>query len=207
MKKVALVGYSGHALVVADTLQQAGFEVVGYFEKEVKKKNPLKINYLGYEMDYDFFEKARNIWLFPSMGDNNIRRKIFLLLKEKKLSIITAVHPKANISHYSLINEGSLICQGACISPFSKIGRGVIINTSSIIEHECNIGDYVHIAPGAVLAGCVNVGESSFIGANTVVKQGIKIGRNVIVGAGAVVLKDIPNNEIWIGNPAKKITT
>jgi acetyltransferase-like isoleucine patch superfamily enzyme len=63
----------------------------------------------------------------------------------------------------------------------------------------------VHIAPGAVLAGNISVGENSFIGANSVVRQGVKIGSGVILGAGSVVIKNIPDNEIWAGNPAKKL--
>lgn len=61
------------------------------------------------------------------------------------------------------------------------------------------------IAPGAVLAGNVMVGENSFIGANSVVKQGVTIGNGVTVGAESVVIKNIPDNEIWVGNPAKKL--
>jgi len=49
------------------------------------------------------------------------------------------------------------------------------------------------------------VGNSSFIGANAVVKQGVRIGNNVVVGAGAVVLKDIDNNQVFVGNPARFI--
>lgn len=63
----------------------------------------------------------------------------------------------------------------------------------------------MHIAPGVVLAGNVTVGENSFIGANSVLKQDVKIGSGVTVGAGSVVIKDIPDNEIWVGNPAKKL--
>jgi acetyltransferase-like isoleucine patch superfamily enzyme len=56
-----------------------------------------------------------------------------------------------------------------------------------------------------VLAGNVQVGERSFIGANASVKQGVNIGSRVTVGAGAVVLNDIPDGEVWVGNPSRKI--
>ena len=44
--------------------------------------------------------------------------------------------------------------------------------------------------------------DNAFIGANTVICNSVTIGRNAVVGAGSVVTKDIPDNEIWGGNPA-----
>lgn len=44
----------------------------------------------------------------------------------------------------------------------------------------------------------------SFIGANAIVLPGVNIGDNAIIAAGAVVTSDIPPNEVWGGNPAKK---
>jgi len=205
MQKVALIGYSGHAYVVADTLLQCGYELVGYFEKRPTENNPFNIPWLGFEQDSDFIKKAKGIKLFPAIGDNTIRANITNLLVKNNLDITTAISPKANISKYAHINKGTIICQGSCINAFAIIKQGVIINTGAIIEHECTIADFAHIAPGAVLAGNVIVGEKTFIGANAVVKQGISIGKNVIIGAGAVVLENIPDNEKWIGNPAKKI--
>lgn len=42
-----------------------------------------------------------------------------------------------------------------------------------------------------------------FIGVNTVITKPIKIGDNSIIGAGSIITKDIPENEIWAGNPAR----
>ena len=49
------------------------------------------------------------------------------------------------------------------------------------------------------------IGDYSFIGTGTIISKDVRIGRNVIVGAGSVVTKDIPDNEIWAGNPARLI--
>jgi len=48
-------------------------------------------------------------------------------------------------------------------------------------------------------------GELRFIGIGAIIIQGIKIGKNVTIGAGSVVIKDIPENVIAVGNPAKII--
>lgn len=51
----------------------------------------------------------------------------------------------------------------------------------------------------------VKIGNNVFIGAHSTILKGVEIGDNAIVGACSVVTKDIPTNEIWAGNPARKI--
>jgi maltose O-acetyltransferase len=48
--------------------------------------------------------------------------------------------------------------------------------------------------------------DGVFLGINVIVLPSCKrIGKYSVVGAGAIVTKDIPDNEIWVGNPARKI--
>lgn len=49
----------------------------------------------------------------------------------------------------------------------------------------------------------VRIGNNVFLGMNTIVLKGVSIGDNSIVAAGSIVVKDIPENQIWGGNPAK----
>jgi sugar O-acyltransferase (sialic acid O-acetyltransferase NeuD family) len=206
MKKIAIIGYSGHAFVATDILLNMGYNIIGYFEKKEAINNPFNFKYLGNENETDLKDYITgDIHFFVAIGDNSIRREITSKLASKKIITAKAISPSANVSAYTEIGNGSMISLGVCINAISKIGIGVIINTGAIVEHECSIGDFAHIAPGAVLAGNVSIGQNSFIGANSVIKQGVSIGNNVIVGAGSVVLKDIPDNELWAGNPAKKL--
>ncbi|MCF8236491.1 MAG: N-acetyltransferase [Bacteroidales bacterium] len=47
--------------------------------------------------------------------------------------------------------------------------------------------------------------KGATIGAGSVILGGITIGENAMIGAGSVVTKNIPSNELWVGNPAKFI--
>lgn len=53
----------------------------------------------------------------------------------------------------------------------------------------------------------IEVGNNVMIGINSIIMQGVKIGSNVVVGAGSIVTKDIPNNVVVAGVPAKKVCT
>ena len=204
-RELVLIGYSGHALVVAEVFMQRQYSIYGYMDKKEVLHNPLNIPYLGFEGNEADLKKLKNILCFPAIGDNEIRRKVFELLADNNIEQPNAISPKANISDFCVIGLGTLVCRGACVNPFTKIGNAVIINTGAIVEHECSIDDYSHVAPGAVLAGNVTIGKNSFIGANSVIKQGVRIGSNVIVGAGSVVLNDLLDNGVYVGNPTRQI--
>lgn len=200
---MVLIGYSGHAFVVADILHASGNAASFYCDKEEKHFNPWKLSYLGSESEKPALEIMRKKGVFIAIGDNSIRSKIQNFLKSNKIIPANAIHSSAIISLMTKITgAGIMIAPGAIINPLVTIGDGVIFNSGCIVEHECAIGSYAHIAPGAVLCGNVIVGKRTLIGAGAVVRQGLKIGENVVVGAGATVVKDIPDNAIVMGNPA-----
>lgn len=49
------------------------------------------------------------------------------------------------------------------------------------------------------------VKKGASIGANATILGGLTIGENALIGAGSVVTKDVPSNELWVGNPARKV--
>jgi len=53
--------------------------------------------------------------------------------------------------------------------------------------------------------GSVSIGRKTFIGMGSIILPGVIIGENVIIGAGSVVTKNIPDNSVAFGNPAKII--
>lgn len=55
--------------------------------------------------------------------------------------------------------------------------------------------------------GRIDIGNDVFIGAASIVLPNVRIGNKVIVGAGSIVTKDIPDNSVVVGNPARVIGT
>ena len=66
------------------------------------------------------------------------------------------------------------------------------------LDAETRVANYVYARP-------ITVGNNVWFGGNCVVLSGVTIGNNVVVGAGSVVTKDIPDNAVVAGNPAKII--
>jgi acetyltransferase-like isoleucine patch superfamily enzyme len=66
------------------------------------------------------------------------------------------------------------------------------------------------IVKEAVKTAPIIIGDHVWIGAYTIILKGVTIGNRSVIGAGSVVTKNIPDDEIWAGNPArfiKKITS
>ncbi|GGW22073.1 acetyltransferase [Arenibacter certesii] len=201
-KNISFIGYSGHAYVCIETAQLLGYTVTGYHDFQELEQNPYNLRFLGPEEQFE----QHDGFLFGSIGNNNIREKVFRTISAiKRDMFVSLLHPSATLSKTATIDTNVLISAGAIVNALSNIGIGAIINTGAIVEHECTIKAFAHIAPGATLAGNVTVGKRSFIGAGAVVKQGVTIGNDVIVGAGAVIIKDIPDNLTVVGNPAKRL--
>lgn len=199
------MGYSGHAYVILDIALANNYNVRGYFDKKEATFNPYKLPYLGDESTIDITNIVKSSYIFPAMGSNSVRKKLITFAKDYGLNQVKLIDSSAWVSPHACIGSSSVVAPNAIVNSLAEVGDGCIINSGAIIEHECKIGDFSHIAPGAVLAGNITLGTLAFVGANAVIKQGITVGDNVTIGAGSVVLKDIPNGEVWAGNPAKRI--
>lgn len=70
-----------------------------------------------------------------------------------------------------------------------------------ILAHDASLGVFT----GQVRAANVVIGDDVFIGADAIVLPGVHVGNRVVIGAGSVVTKDIPDNSVAVGNPAKVI--
>jgi acetyltransferase EpsM len=204
-KKIILVGYSGHGLVVADTAFENNLNVIGYTEKSINNINPYNLDYLGNESSPNFDLWDLDVDFILGIGNNLLREKIFNLINKKGKKVISLINSTAVISGFATVGEGVFINRNVSINALANVGNNVILNTGCIIEHDCEIKENVHVAPGAVLGGNVKVGSGTFIGANAVIKQGIEIGNNVVVGAGTVVISNISSGSKIVGNPHRFI--
>jgi serine O-acetyltransferase len=107
------------------------------------------------------------------------------------------------------------ISTGIGISNAAKIGKGFrILHFGCIfIADPVEIGEYCQISQGVTLGwagrgdrkGCPIIGDRCFIGAGAKVIGKIKVGNNVAIGANSVVTKDVPDNAVVAGIPAKII--
>lgn len=98
----------------------------------------------------------------------------------------------------------------------TSIDQGTLSNT--VIENDAKIDNLVHVAhnchiesgafviASTVLCGGVNVGRNSWIAPNSSILEKVKIGENATVGLSSTVIRNVMENDVVVGSPAKSIT-
>lgn len=111
------------------------------------------------------------------------------------------------------------ICAHTLIEEGARIGDRVTLKSGVYVWSGVTLEDDVFCGPNATFTNDprprsrikpeafaqTRVCSGASLGAGSVILPGVTIGRNALVGAGAVVTKDIPEGEVWAGNPARRL--
>lgn len=100
------------------------------------------------------------------------------------------------------IGANTTIARGAIDDTI--IRKGSKIDNNCFISHNCILDENVFIVGESILFGSVHVKRNSQISGNSTIRNGVCIGEYSFVGMGSVVTKDVENNAVVLGNPAKK---
>lgn len=141
------------------------------------------------------------------IGDTygNARVRYSRQLRQLGLEPISAIHPIAYFSDVCKVGEGLQAMPRSYVGDYAVVGDYCIINNNCTVGHESTLGTGIHVMASAVITGLVTVGDFSSIGTSATVLPGLTIGTNCVIGAGAVVTKDVPDNAVVVGVPARVI--
>lgn len=216
MKKVVIIGGKGLAVVIAEHISEAA------------DKFGMDIKILGFAFDDPAYAEGINGWpvlcgtreAYPKYGNDQDVYFIFTmwrpdLMRERcelrdsygipEDRFFTFVHPTASVCKSVKLSPGVIVSAGSVVQSNAEIGAHCVIDSNSAVGHDCKIGKNNYIGSCSCIGASTEIGECNFIGLNSTCKPGIKIGNHNIISMCSAVLKDVEDDKVIAGVPARAI--
>lgn len=212
MKHIVILGTGGNCIDILDTLLDVNdasgktvYECIGFLDDDqskwgksiqgVKVLGPLAVAKELVDCSFVFgIGSVNNFWKRNKILENTG------IVHER---FETIIHPTASVSRMAQLGKGTVVFQNVTITSGVEVGKFVYVLPNSVISHSSVIGDFTCIAGGVCISGNVRIGQGCYVGAGSVIRDGIKVGSHSLIGMGSNVLKDVAEDNIVIGNPAK----
>jgi len=201
---LVMLGGARHATSVYNVARSAGYEIAHIVDPGKRGTRLYDVEILGAVEEIDTPERFH---FCIAVGDNQRREIIHEDLRRLIPTAIfpALVHASAVTSVGTSIGEGTIVMPAAVIGPSSIIGRFCILNTRCSIDHDGRMQDYSSLAPGVTVGGCVRIGARSAICIGATIKDGVQVGDDSVVGANSYLSRDLPDNKVAYGTPAKVV--
>lgn len=210
-KKLIIIGGRGKGEQIFDCVTDnrnnfgdTEYDVVGFLN-DFETEKICGLDILGKLDDIENFIHQDYYFCFAihPIGHNQLVSKLIKRLNIPDRKLAKIVSKRAFISHTSNIGPGAVVLAFAYISLHVQIGKCAMVMAKVAVGHNSIIGECSFLGAGSTLGSNVKMGASSSVGIGATILEGRSLGDCSILGAGSMLLKDIPSNQIFVGNPAK----
>ncbi|MGH6826399.1 acetyltransferase [Methyloceanibacter sp.] len=204
-QKLLILGNRTFAVEVADLAADIpGVTVAGYVENLERRRCAETIDGMPIHWIDDLGPLAADHVAVCALSTTH-RSRFVREAADRGMRFSKLAHPMARISRSASVGEGSILNVSAIIAAHTRLGRHVIVSRAALVGHHTAIGDFVTIGPGANIAGCCSIGQATYIGMGAIIIDHLNIGSHSVIAAGAVVTRDVPDNVMVFGVPARVV--
>lgn len=204
-KKLVIFPFNGNGIEALDCISFEEYDFLGFVDDDPLKKSE---QYTIYSRD--ILSKRKEIFVLAVPGSPasfRERKEIISSLGIKNFDrYITAIHPNASIGRNAKIGENCLIMAGVVITSNAQVKNHVCILPNTIIHHDSVVNDYTLIGSNVVVAGGTSLGKNCYVGSGSNIMNGLTIGNGSLLGMGSNVLRNVEENSVVAGNPARNLS-
>lgn len=212
MQKIVIFGAGGFGTEVAMTIKDINkssgdnWDIAGYFDDNKHLQNAVidGMKVLGGVEELLKCTEEMNVVI--AINNPTIRKDLSIKLRQNDLlQFPNVIHPSSIVYHDTCsIGIGNIILLFTVISYGVTMGDFNIINSYSGLGHHTMMGSYNSFNPRVAISGRVTIGDLNEFGMNSSVIQNKSLGSNNMIGANSLLLRNIEDNNVYFGVPAKK---
>lgn len=213
--KIIIIGGKGTAVVVAeqiiDAIERFGYnaEILGFAFDDPSMDHVMGYPILchSYEVKekYTHMDDVKFLYLLYRSDLIKVRSELrdsFNIPKEKYLNF---VHPAAYVARSVKMGHGNIILANCAFNSNAQLGSFNTFNVACLVGHDTIIGDSNFCAAHTCIGSGLNIGNMNFFGINCCVKNKVVMGDCNLIGQCANVVKNVGNDTVLVGNPAKPL--
>lgn len=136
---------------------------------------------------------------------NQLRQDAYNRAKAKGYKLANFVDSRIRLWPNNKFGDNVFIFEDNTIQPFAEFGSNIVLWSGNHIGHHAKIGSHTFITSHVVVSGFVEIGENCFLGVNATLRDSIKVGSRAVIGAGTLILKDVLDEQIYIGPKTEAI--
>ena len=177
------------------------FNLLGFLDDDMERVGR---EYIGYPVlgNLDAVARYPLAHFISGVGDPRVRKLTVEKVEQCHPMWTNLVSPTVRLHKSNKVGSGVMIGRHTDLTVGNEIGNHVMLNIHVVIGHAVRIGDYSVVSPNACVNGEATIGRLCYIGANAFVRN-VVVHDGATIGAGSVVTKDVAENTVVVGAPAR----
>lgn len=186
-----LIGGGGHCAACIDVIEQEGkYDIAGIVDRDTPTKALMGYPILGTDEDLASLRSSYSHALITigQIKSPLVRMRLFENVRSHGYLVPTVTSPRAYVSKYATVGEGTIVMHDALINSRARVGSNCIINSKALIEHDSTVEDHCHVSTASVINGGVTIKRGTFVGSNAATREAVSSRENDFIKAGSLFL-------------------